>query len=654
MSVLWSFEEHSKKAIKRDPFEAEFFTGEEEDEAAFGRTDSLVRETIQNSLDAQNPEHKGPIELRFAIRKGKHAIVASTAKQFLGDLAPHLNALNNDVISQTFGQSSIPYLVIEDFGTRGLRGDPNWDSLELTKEGREQDFFWFWRNVGRSGKGGTNLGRWGLGKTVFQATSAINTIFGLTVRAFDGRKLLMGQAITKIHAIGEKNFVPEGFFCDPKKSGDLQMPFEGSDVLTDFEKSFDVQRGNKSGLSIVIPFPSDRLKAKEIARSVIVHFFIPILKNRLVVRISETGEPDVEISAESIRTESAKFQWKVKKLDRNRPQPPFELAEWALKSQKDGSLTTIVGHTDKGMPQWAEKIFATGQLEALRNRFDSGERIAVRVPLSLERKDGNLENTFFDVFIERDADLPRSEDHFVRDGMTISDISTLSGPGIRGLLMVDDAKLSALLGDAEGPAHTKWETGEARPDLSYKVSWKRRVTFVRNGIVKLLDLLAKPPEDLSEDWLMDIFSLEDPSKPGPKDKKSLKRKKKQEDPPPVPDPKVESERKSFSIIDLADGFRIKGSSEGKLPKAITVRVAYDIPSGNPFSESHYSPLDFRFDKQSTEGPKIAFNGLEIKTKGTNSLEIEPKVSDFELQVTGFDVNRDVVVRTTSITEEEGE
>src|SRR5438046_1755766 len=61
------------------------------------------------------------------------------------------------------------------------------------------NFYYFWRNVGRSGNTDDKLGRWGLGKTVFPAASAINTFWGLTVRKSDARKLLMGQSVLRTH-----------------------------------------------------------------------------------------------------------------------------------------------------------------------------------------------------------------------------------------------------------------------------------------------------------------------------------------------------------------------------------------------------------------------------------------------------------------------
>src|SRR5262245_16905575 len=68
----WEFEKANPRSVRRDPFEAEFFTGEEENEEVFGRTDSLVREAIQNSLDARIDDR--PAEVRFALSHSETAV----------------------------------------------------------------------------------------------------------------------------------------------------------------------------------------------------------------------------------------------------------------------------------------------------------------------------------------------------------------------------------------------------------------------------------------------------------------------------------------------------------------------------------------------------------------------------------------------------
>jgi hypothetical protein len=133
-------------------------------------------------------------------------IAFSTPKtQLLGDSqARYLSGLWEHVTSGKSGVSELPkrteplsYLVIEDFGTRGLQGDPKQSEDDEAESGPRNDFYFFWRNIGRSKKSATDLGRWGLGKTVFPASSRVNAFFALAVRHDDRRRLLMGQAVTK-------------------------------------------------------------------------------------------------------------------------------------------------------------------------------------------------------------------------------------------------------------------------------------------------------------------------------------------------------------------------------------------------------------------------------------------------------------------------
>jgi len=79
-------------------------------------------------------------------------------------------------------------------------------------EGKKNDFFYFWRNIGRAVEGATARGRWGVGKTVFQAASRINSFYGLTIRRGNPGKLLMGQSVLKIHWCDGSKHGPYGYY----------------------------------------------------------------------------------------------------------------------------------------------------------------------------------------------------------------------------------------------------------------------------------------------------------------------------------------------------------------------------------------------------------------------------------------------------------
>ena len=95
--MAWSFRNMSRGEMNADPIEGEFFTPE-------GLADSLVRESIQNSLDARDPREAGaPVQvcLRFSGQLG--ALTPVRGKAYLAGLWPHLQSIED-------GRTNLPTL----------------------------------------------------------------------------------------------------------------------------------------------------------------------------------------------------------------------------------------------------------------------------------------------------------------------------------------------------------------------------------------------------------------------------------------------------------------------------------------------------------------------------------------------------------------
>ena len=651
---FWSFEVKHPKSIHRDPFEAEFFTGEDDDDRDGSRTDSLVREVLQNSLDAATGD--GPVRVRIAIDRDVQLLSPKKALRYLDGLLPHLEALGNPLLTSENSIPEMDYMVIEDFGTHGLTGDPARNSDPVKQPTRlPESFYWFWRNVGRSGKGGSSRGRWGLGKTVFPSASKINTFFGLTRRSADDETLLFGQAITRIHSLGGQEFLPEGFFNDPEKSDQLQMPFRQGEMTSLFTRDFRLTRSNEPGLSLVIPYPVGKFPSKDLARSVIVHFFWPIMLGELEVEVDGDGDDDYLITMDTIEDVASKLKWSGPIRKKQHAPPPFRLIRWA-QSQTRGQVSPPRLNEDRSgrVPSWEKSLIPADLLSSARDRYDDHEPVALEVPISIEKKDGTYSESYFRVFMQKHEESTTSADYFVREGMTISGISTLSGiRGVEAIVMVDQGELSRLLGDAEGPTHTEWGTGEARPDETF-VRWKRRVTFVRNAVKNLTQLFSPPPEELQVDWLNDLFSIDLPE-PGVKKKPRAKPGKPGEQKPTPPSPPDTRPRSSFLLSGIEGGLKIESDPKAGSARSLGVRVAYDIPSGNPLDK--WSHHDFKFSEAdvrqrfwsrgpSSSGIRFHAKGAKIVDLKDNEFNIVPEGAEFEVQIDGFDPDRDLYCRVT--------
>jgi hypothetical protein len=271
----------------------------------------------------------------------------------------------------------------------------------------------------------------------------------------------------------------------------------------------------------------------------------------------------------------------------------------------------------------------------LKDAYDRGDTVAVRVNLTVERVGGARVPTWFDVALRRDDDLDRGLDCFIRQGMTISKITVL-GPHRNhcGLVVVEHPELSALLGDTEGPAHEEWRTGESRPDRNY-VHWKRRVPFVKAALPTLIRRFTTPAEDIDEDLLVDVFSVDDGTAEAPTRGGRGAGKKKR--PPPRPDAPP-SRPKPYAIEATTNGFRLSGvPARCSIGTRIRVRVAYDIPEGNPFRAFH--PLDF--DLRPRKGNPIQFEtkGCKLEERSPNGFDLVAQGADFTLDVLGFEGRR---------------
>jgi len=238
----WVFEEMRAAAVRRDPNEAELFKTEQTGEGEYSGNDALVREILQNAIDAR--VGADPVKVRLAIHDPQDAPPASRLAYYFCRLRQPLVA--QQVESDESGVPCIPcrFLVCEDFGTRGLEGDTELFQDPPAGDRSRQDFFWFWRNIGRSAKTGDDLGRWGLGKTVYRAVSRARCMFGLTIRQSDRQRLLMGQVVLPIHGYDGKEYVPEGYWCGPHNASGLPMPIQEGQELRQFCREWVTVRRN--------------------------------------------------------------------------------------------------------------------------------------------------------------------------------------------------------------------------------------------------------------------------------------------------------------------------------------------------------------------------------------------------------------------------
>jgi len=606
-------------------------------------SETIIREPIQNSLDAAfrrwivteegnrwlasdagkewsareglevPADFEGPVKVVFRWIK-------LNDKEYLKELCKdqlfHAREAGIDVDVVDFNNPTA--LIIEDFGTTGLLGD--------VRNPDKRDFYGFWRSHGNSNKKGGSLGRWGLGKLVYSCTSMLGMFFGVTRRPGDEEPHLMGQTVLNTRDVGGRKYPPHAFFCsleDEDPLDPLPVSCDDSEFLENFCNHFKIDRSDKNGLSIAIPFPNPSFNAQDMIGTSISNYFYPLLTGKLELQFD-----DIELNSKNVRSLAKEYAGHlIKDIDNL-----FDFIEASHEIIKSKNYIEVA-------PAWIEdkrldkNDFDEDQLEGIKKRFKDGELIALRLPVTLVKKGSGQLESEFSIFLQKPDGIFSGRDLYVRGGLTLPGEEKFGHRNAFGAMIAESEIISELLGYAENAAHTKWAANAAKLKEHY-IGAEKIITPIRNSVTQLFDLISETEGDRDEAALIDYFKVKKPI-----DEKEKKTKKKKTKGPSVV---VKSKPKEFITTEIAGGFHVSSTDlfDGTdSSRELMVEVAYKVPKGNAFKK--YSPYDFKLGDGSI---KIKEAGLKQTSRLPNKLSYRVTHLPFKLKITGFDVNRDLIVR----------
>ncbi len=624
---MWQFRIKPRNEKIRDPIQGAFFTTE----AVAGPAQALVREAIQNSLDARNGD--GPVRVRFWLSADEHALTAEDVSRLFEGTWEHYAAEGNGLHAAPEPQSSCSYLVVEDFGTNGLTGDPSQADPE---PGVKNPFFLFFRAEGLSAKAGTELGRWGVGKFVFPRSSLASTHFGVTVRADDSRHLLLGAVTLKTHRIGPVTYSPDALFGTPDRDG-FVLPFSERALLDDFSSTFNLSRIDQPGLSVVVPFLDTEITFESLLVAVARNWFIPLLTGDLEVTIESPGrrvvldssslERTLEEHAEAVGTGVIEY---------------VRLARWGAGLAEADRLQLLMPDPARAA-RWSADLVPDNVAAMIRQRLESRQAVAVRVPLTIRPKGKPPAETCLDIYLRPD----RSGDGrplFVREGILVSDVRGARASEIRSLVLVDDRPLATLLGDSESPAHTEWQ----KDGLNFRDRYtygKAVIGFVTSSVAELLGIVSRNAAEADPSLTVDFFSIEAPEASDPDELETVdqtRRKPEDGDTTEVDHPEIEHRRQRVAVTRIAGGFTVASTEAAPTPPyLVELRCAYNVRSGNPLKKWVSEDFDLA-------APPVQVTcdtpGVSVHSVKGNWLLLRVDAPSIRATVTGFDEARDLYVR----------
>lgn len=392
--------------------------------------DNLVRETIQNALDAPKPDCDIPVRVVFrmqSINKREFPVFTQYeaclkgCRRFWGDDADIKLLRFLREADSVIEKEEIPVFVASDYNTKGLCGsrtrrnnDP-WEAL-TNSDGVS------------AGKTETSGGSYGIGKNAPFACSGLSLVFYNTY-AIDGEKAFTGVAkLATLYDENNRQAQRIGKYQKYDEAADVYEPIYGEDEC----KLRDLFSRNETGTDVIVTgFNQANNWEENVKKAVLKHFFVAISEKRLVVEVE--GNPSYVIDSE-------------------------RLPELIADCENDNAMATTM---------------------QLYKAFVSPDK---KINLSIETE-GDAE-----LYIKADPSFGRNIANFRNTGMLVGLKSRRIFQHYAAVLIIRDKELSSLLKDTEPPRHNRWDykliTGEEFKERRKRA--KNCITLLDNQILSYL------------------------------------------------------------------------------------------------------------------------------------------------------------------------
>ena len=636
----WRFVPLSKGAKARDPMQDEFF----QDQSIGDIEHALIRETVQNSLDAR--AGSDPVRIVFSLGK----LPSEKASfWFPKEVQAHFSAKEIRLASLPhWSDEACSYLTIEDFGTKGLEGQTN-----TTDPVTGGNFYHFFRAEGLSNKGDGKRGSWGVGKVVIPRTSRARSFFAITTRASDSKSHLMGQAILRHHTIDGIQYTPDGWFSLDEDG--LQIPFTNDEVTQKLNADFCLTRQDEPGLGLVIPWIYEEyVTLPRLASAIAREYFIPILAGNLVVELvyHATGRHQCfdASSYEGLKQANAENEYF---------QEAIQLAGSLLKLETSPCVMVDVvqesGSQDLNY-DWSD-YKTTMSSQEIESALEHGKIVHFKVPMVIKPAKSAAESGHFDVLIKRKPG--RHFPLYIRDELIIPNLANRTKtPDCFALIHASDSAIADALRRAECPAHTDWKsTRDKFQEQKYSAA-NRLIPFVRESAQKLLGKLmteeGKPDHNLLA-AILPLPTIDAPPQPS-KDKDLVEREKEPQKTPHTELPNIPASiSRCWRLRQSAGEIHLSGNPAGFIRAdgyVLHLRAAYDLRGRNPFKA--HSKFDFDLYMAASKGVdeksgfRVAKNDAVTILKGDYcSLSLHVTSPDFEITFLPEDLKRDLIMKVGS-------
>lgn len=634
----------------------------------WGRLYSVVNECSQNATDNKSSQQPAahPVRIRFTVTRIKKSVVANWLgpkwNEHVG--SPMSRAKSDFVVNRKAGDlipgggdALVDVLLIEDYGTTGLLGDPKQirvereaDNLTPTTATTQNLVLWFLRAEGmtrdRQGRGGSR----GLGKKAIPMASEVATFFVVTSRESGPgpKRILAGQTNLPTHSVNNTDHFGVLSFGEPKLVSNADpwswTPVDDPVTIDRFCTDFGVDRpAGAPGTSFVVPAPirsgSPRLgppiNLENIKATLLANWSIPIRRGVVVFElVDETGFKQ-SMDASTIDAMVAANPWSSLGVgpasdDLSYSTPMREVRMRKL-AEAVISVASGVAKADLDVDHEKEASISVARIEnalpdrdgsdvvSIRTKLESGGVITLDLKLPVFSKKFNRWETGRCLVALLKSDEPKDEVRVQRGNLNIAKqgIDSFGYPGYAVLLWIPqeqpnvDINLHELLRACEGPAHVDFKprAHAAAEDWTHADA---AVNELRRLPRALVGYIVDSGKDAELAW--SLFGGTD-----------------------IPDRNL-----SVEPTRCGTGFSIrkrKGVGVALAGRRYLVRVGFPTAAPVHFGDRRPDPRNLDLMNASV---KISSTGCSVSSvadqigRVPDRCEIEARSEDFEVEVTGLD------------------
>ena len=582
------------------------------------------REFCQNVIDAraEDPKHPGrrlPAYIRLRILDRASKLEPRKVADAFRPLEEHLTAAGHAATDRDWKNPRV--LTVEEFNTVGLTGRV--DDTFATGETERWANFWF--GEAKRSKSGSSLGRQGQGKITYHIVSAARAIIAITRRVGDSSSQMFGKCIVQnTHEIRGQHFTHHGYWPNV---GEEEQPMPETDrtAVAEMAEAFQLTRTTEPGTSWIIPFIPENFTKEVLLREFVGDFFFSILNGDLKLDICGT-----EVTADNLEAIISEL-----KIEDPSPEMFAFLRTCVKRSPNDFVKATAM---------WAKgdrigtEAFGEEALPKLREEFQAGRIVSVRLPVPVHPKGAPAVDSFVEVHLQAGEGIKVVEELYVRSELPIAEEQHLKDVTHHGFGMViaADPTIAEFLGFCEVASHLQWNTREKEANDRY-TEVADTLTLVRKSLPKLHRLLAGTDVSMDDDALDDILFLPtaDPVR------KKVQRQRKKVDPPPPPPPQPDI----FAYSDRAGEWRLTpgpDAAEVTYPINVTFRFAYDRLDGTGSPWTSWHPYDFDLSAASFEPDAV--KNIKVVSRSGQQLKLKISKPAFGLRVSGFSREQPLLVQ----------